>query len=285
MRLNSGILICNPIPLEHAIPQSEIEVVIQEAVRECEHLGIKGKDITPFLLRRVTVLSKGRSLPANIALIEDNARVGAEIAVALSSLSGGSGGIVPFPQRTEPSNNNHPAKDPADILVIGSMAVDLTCMLPHISTSPIKKLLHTSHPSEMSTSTGGVAYNVALAASYVSSGLVRLITAIGDDPEGSWLKEHAKTSELDVLSVPADAGTARYVAIHDRTGELITAAADMRIIEQVDDNDIQREIRRAKPKWLAFDGNLSPSTIKCILKETSEQKIKGIPYFLLTSHV
>jgi pseudouridine-5'-phosphate glycosidase/pseudouridine kinase len=124
----------------------------------------------------------------------------------------------------------------------------------------------------MHSSVGGVAHNVALATSYTSTNCVRLVTAIGDDPEGAWLRKYAQTSGLDVINVPSENGTARYVAIHDQEGGLVTAAADMRIVERLKDQDIRSEIRRGQPKWLAFDGNISQSTIKTILEETAQTK-------------
>jgi pseudouridylate synthase / pseudouridine kinase len=277
--LESGIAIFNPIPVEHAIPQVEMEIVIEAAIEDCKHQGITGKDITPFLLQRVMEATKGRSLSSNIALIKNNARVGAEIAVNLAYLENPSHFQ---PQNfesldgTPPCRNTAPSDTPgeahADILVIGSMAVDLTCTLPNVSSDSLE--LHTSHPAKMHTSAGGVAHNVALAASYASLSSVRLITALGSDPEGAWLREYAQNAALDVGFISGDTGTARYVAIHDKQGELVTAAADMRIIEGLHQSDLQREICRAKPKWIAFDGNLSSSSVKTILEECKSD-VKG----------
>lgn len=267
LKLESGICVFNPIPYEHAIPRDEMEVVITEAVRECEQQGITGKDITPFLLQRVANATKGRSLEANIGLIQDNARVGAKIAVTLAALENPSS-FQPPPPPSPPSQplKTEVANDaPVDIMVIGSMAVDLTCTLHNVTSDSLQ--LHTSLPSKIHTSAGGVAHNVALAASYTSSKSVRLVTALGSDPEGAWLREYAQDNGLDVGFVSGDGETARYVAIHDQEGELVTAAADMGIIEGIDEGELRREIQRGRPKWIAFDGNLSPSSIKVILEE------------------
>jgi len=155
-------------------------------------------------------------------------------------------------------------------MVIGSMAVDLTCTIQNVSSTSLQ--LHTSLPSKMHTSAGGVGHNVALAASYTSSKSVRLITALGSDPDGNWLREYAENTGMDVGFVAGgDKETARYVAMHDQAGELITAGADMSIIEGLNEGDLRREIQRARPKWLAFDGNLSPSSIKTILEEAGSE--------------
>lgn len=60
--------------------------------REAESLGIKGKDVTPFLLKRVNDRSKGESLKANIALVKNNAHKGAQLALAYAALKQGGGG-------------------------------------------------------------------------------------------------------------------------------------------------------------------------------------------------
>jgi len=79
----AGILVTNPIPTEAEIPREEIAVYIRAAVADAERAGIGGKALTPFLLDRILAASGGRSLGANIALVENNARLAAQIAVAL----------------------------------------------------------------------------------------------------------------------------------------------------------------------------------------------------------
>lgn len=82
MGLNGGLVIANPIPARYEIPAAEIDPVIREAVRAAEEQGIKGKDVTPFLLARLADKTAGRSLAANIELVRNNAAVAASIAVA-----------------------------------------------------------------------------------------------------------------------------------------------------------------------------------------------------------
>ncbi|KAG5881561.1 hypothetical protein JTB14_033066 [Gonioctena quinquepunctata] len=88
--LHSGMLFAVPIPEEHAIDFDTIESFIQKALRDATNRGIKGKDITPFLLSQIAELTGGRSLESNVALIKNNARVAADIAVALAKLRTGS---------------------------------------------------------------------------------------------------------------------------------------------------------------------------------------------------
>ena len=84
--LAGGQLVANPIPLEAEIAKQEIQPFIEAALAEAAAQGIAAKAVTPFLLQRIFELTEGRSLTANVALIRSNARLGAEIAVALAAL-------------------------------------------------------------------------------------------------------------------------------------------------------------------------------------------------------
>ena len=87
MNLNGGILISNPIPEEYSLPNEMINKYIDEAIKKANELGIKGKDITPFLLKTIKEATKGQSLEANIHLVFNNAYVGSLIAKELSKLN------------------------------------------------------------------------------------------------------------------------------------------------------------------------------------------------------
>jgi pseudouridine-5'-phosphate glycosidase len=82
--LSGAVVVANPIPEAAEIPAAEIEPVIAVALAEADRLGIRGKDITPFLLSEIVQATEGRSLQANIALVKNNAKVAAEIAVAFA---------------------------------------------------------------------------------------------------------------------------------------------------------------------------------------------------------
>jgi pseudouridylate synthase len=84
MQLNGGIVVANPIPQAAEIPAGEIGPTIAKAISEAVELGVHGKNVTPFLLARLAEITQGRSLTANIALVKNNARLAAEIAVAYS---------------------------------------------------------------------------------------------------------------------------------------------------------------------------------------------------------
>ncbi len=81
--LDAGLLVCAPIPGEHEVPAAQIEGAIAEALADADAAGVRGKDATPFLLARVSALTERRSQVANLALLENNARIAAAIARAV----------------------------------------------------------------------------------------------------------------------------------------------------------------------------------------------------------
>ncbi|MED3622866.1 pseudouridine-5'-phosphate glycosidase [Neobacillus thermocopriae] len=84
--LNGGVVIANPIPKEHAMEEKFINKIIESALKEAEERHMTGKDVTPFLLAKVKELTEGKSLEANIALVKNNAVLGAQLAVKFHSM-------------------------------------------------------------------------------------------------------------------------------------------------------------------------------------------------------
>ena len=83
-----GMLIANPIPAGDEIAAPIIDRAITQALAEMEKQGIGGKEATPYLLAKVAAITGGDSLKANMALIRNNARLAAELAVAFAALAG-----------------------------------------------------------------------------------------------------------------------------------------------------------------------------------------------------
>ncbi len=84
--LQGGILIGNPVPEKYALDNTVMEGVIQQALAAADAAGVRGKDITPFLLAKVKELTGGESFETNVALALNNARVAARIAAALANM-------------------------------------------------------------------------------------------------------------------------------------------------------------------------------------------------------
>jgi pseudouridine-5'-phosphate glycosidase len=83
MGFNSAVLVANPPPVEHALSPDAVDGAIQQALDEAQARGLRGQGVTPFLLMRVSELTGGDSLRANLALLLNNARLAAQIACAL----------------------------------------------------------------------------------------------------------------------------------------------------------------------------------------------------------
>lgn len=84
--MKTGVLFASPVPRESALPRAEIDAFIAAALQAAEKAGVRGKDVTPFLLQDVARLSGGKTLKANIALLVANAALAGQIAVSYHAL-------------------------------------------------------------------------------------------------------------------------------------------------------------------------------------------------------
>jgi len=82
--MHNGLLVCVPVPAEAELPVAVVEPAIEQALSEAETRGVRGKALTPFLLARVSELTGEASMRTNLALLENNAHVAAQIALALA---------------------------------------------------------------------------------------------------------------------------------------------------------------------------------------------------------
>lgn len=80
---HGGVLIANPVPADVEIPADEMSAYITQAQQEADAAGIAGKAVTPWLLNRIFEITDGKSLQTNIALVKNNAKLAAQIAVGL----------------------------------------------------------------------------------------------------------------------------------------------------------------------------------------------------------
>ncbi len=86
LSMKGSMVIANPIPIEYAMDSSYINNAIDDAILEADKLGIKGKETTPYLLDKIQKLTEGKSLQANIQLVYNNVKLGAQIASELCKL-------------------------------------------------------------------------------------------------------------------------------------------------------------------------------------------------------
>jgi pseudouridine-5'-phosphate glycosidase len=89
--LTGGMVIANPIPASHGIERATMERMVEDAAADAEAEGVRGKDVTPYLLDKLGELTAGKSLEANAALLKNNAAVAAQIAVAFAALTPATG--------------------------------------------------------------------------------------------------------------------------------------------------------------------------------------------------
>jgi pseudouridine-5'-phosphate glycosidase/pseudouridine kinase len=162
--------------------------------------------------------------------------------------------------------------DKADVLVAGSLAIDLSCdYTPFASESDkITPVPQTSNPAVIGQSLGGVGHNVAIASHYLGSSVL-FCSVVGDDLSGraalSTLKEEGlPTAGVQILPASSGARTAQYVAINDAKRDLVVAMADMGIMELPEhvldfDEFWEPLIRRTQPQWVVVDANWSPAVL------------------------
>ena len=86
LNINGGAVIANPVPIDDEMDNDKINSAIKDAISVCNAKGIKGKEVTPFLLSKIKDITGGDSLKTNIALVKNNAALAAKIAVCLSRL-------------------------------------------------------------------------------------------------------------------------------------------------------------------------------------------------------
>ncbi|KAJ8130346.1 hypothetical protein O1611_g3286 [Lasiodiplodia mahajangana] len=298
LNIETGLLFANPIPEEYAIPGDEMATIIEQAVRESDEQGVHGSANTPFILMRIRELTNERSLPANKALIQSNVERAAKVAKAASRLisEGPSAANTPVKQWAgieTPNNIAAPiekvttvteATSQADILVAGSVAVDLSCDYTGVISleDPIPQL-HTSNPSHISQSIGGVGRNVALAAHRVNKHTkVRLCSMVGRDFAGSTVLASLESCGMDTsciqrLSHDEHPGsrTAQYVSVNDANKHLVLAMADMDIFtNRPFSSTWASTIKSAKPKWLVVDANWKDHDIRSWMQAGKQNEAK-----------
>jgi sugar/nucleoside kinase (ribokinase family) len=290
--LPNGMLVAVPnrdAPADGAL----VEAAIQTAVREAAAAtGITGRDVTPFILRRVNELTHGASLRCNLALVKQNARVGAEIAIEmarqLQSSSSSSSSKHPHQPRirvpgsfsigTTESTGGGTSTSTAtgttvqhqlrsDVIVIGGAIIDV---MARPTNGPL--LPATSNPAICSESDGGVARNVAETLGRLGSRPL-FYSAVGDDPAGRSLidrlqRECGVIAPDRTVSIVPHANTARYVAVMDHDGDLQVACADVAVLDHIqlllpDDETL------AAAQFLVLDANLPKQVIAQLAQQAN----------------
>lgn len=245
--LHSGILLAVPIPEEHAATGQQIEDAIQTAVSEASSKGVTGRDVTPYVLQRVNVLTKGKSLQANIALIHNNAKVGSKIACALSKHKVKASFKEDFKTQSTKGQKT---------IVIGGINVDL------IAKGTTKKLLFgQTNPGSVCQSFGGVGRNIADCLSRLGHKPL-FISAVGKDSHSDAVLNYCKHMDTSAIAKLDDQKTATYCAVISQSGELSLGLGDMDIHQRIQEQYVsQYEDQIASASLVVLDGNIPVSTI------------------------
>ncbi|PWA28499.1 hypothetical protein CCH79_00016317 [Gambusia affinis] len=230
--LQSGLLIAVPIPEEHAAAGHQIQEAVQTAVTAVSSEGITGRDVTPFILQKVNELTQGKSLQANIALIHNNAKVGSQIACALSKQ---------MSEKRLKSQAQHPGKPPNDSEVFGQ-----------------------TNPGSVCQSFGGVGRNIADSLSRLEKTPL-FISATGADANSDAVFNHCKHLNTSGVARLEKQNTATYCAVINDNGELSLGLGDMDIHQQITEHYVsQFEKQISSATLVCLDGNIPVSTINYV---------------------
>jgi len=220
--LSHGMLVAVPPPNSAG---ESIEQAIQAALQQANEQGLTGQAVTPFILKKVAETTGGDSLRCNISLVQHNAEIGSEIAVAIAEQKNATAvGVIadPIPDLPRPSR----------IIVMGGAALDIVA-----KPTSGELLLGTSNPATCSESDGGVARNIAEVLGRLGSSPL-LYSAVGKDDRGQALKRRLEEygildSEMTVRSAEGS-NTATYLAILEGgTYDLHTACADWAVMNEI----------------------------------------------------
>uniref|UniRef100_A0A3B4E9D4 Carbohydrate kinase PfkB domain-containing protein n=1 Tax=Pygocentrus nattereri TaxID=42514 RepID=A0A3B4E9D4_PYGNA len=231
--LESGVLLAVPIPEEHAAAGQQIDYAIQVAVDEARLKGIGGRDVTPFILQRVSELTEGQSLQANIALIHNNAKVGSQIACALSEYM-----KKPSVQTPVLKWNNFLIENCLYVYQFGQ-----------------------TNPGSVCQSFGGVGRNIADCLSRLGHKPL-FISAVGTDSHSDAMLNYCEHMNTSAVARLQGQRTATYCAVITESGELSLGLGDMDIHQQIKEQYVsQYEEQLRSASLVVLDGNIPVSTI------------------------
>ncbi|XP_011311477.1 pseudouridine-metabolizing bifunctional protein C1861.05 [Fopius arisanus] len=249
--INSGLVFAVPIPQSGAIDPVEIERYIERALKEAEENNIRGKAVTPYLLRRLNEFTGGKSLAANKILIENNAAVAAEISLHLSRLRGKSSGNC----------GARGAEVIGSPIVIGGAVKDTVLQCEEISL----KFDGRTHKGKSRKTNGGVGRNIAAALDALGVEGTKLLSTVGDDDAGRGIILELQAAGSTVKTLQGQT-TAGYTAVVDSAGECRFAVGEMDIFDSIDVSLVEENRSSLEEAQLIIlDGNPPLQTIHQVI--------------------
>ncbi|XP_009820713.2 uncharacterized protein LOC104265083 [Gavia stellata] len=258
--LSSGVLIAVPCPQERAASGEVIEEAIQQALSEARSKGITGKELTPFMLQKLNELTDGKSLDSNLALIQNNARVGSCIAVALSKL-----------QKARRKGNLPRREDttPPQPVVIGGINVDF------IAKAQNRVILvgGQTNAGRVRRTFGGVGRNLADCLSRLGQTPL-FLSAMGKDEHSESILHYCHHMNMSAVLQLEGKNTATYCAVITSAGELSVGLGDMDIHHQITEQYVsQFKENLCQAPLVCIDGNVPLSTIQYVCQLAREHQL------------
>ncbi|XP_076662445.1 uncharacterized protein LOC143365797 isoform X2 [Halictus rubicundus] len=258
--LRTGLLFVVPIPEQHALDPKEMESAIRKALEAAKCKGITGKNVTPYLLEELNQITYGRSLQANMALIENNASIAAEIAVNFAEKY----------QRCWNSSALHcllkPKENP---VVIGGAIMDTILQVKE----PMIRDDGRTHAGRSRECCGGVGRNIANALINLGLNATRLISVVGNDQPGEAIIKSLGDGGWTVEQL-SNMTTARCTVIIDCKGECHFGIGEMDIFASIGPDVVKKHRAHVEnASFIVLDGNLPLNTLKYILDLATDSKI------------
>ncbi|KAG9035428.1 hypothetical protein FRB95_011293 [Tulasnella sp. JGI-2019a] len=282
--LSSGQLFAVPIPEEHEEAGKRIQAFVDRAVAESEANGMSrtGKDATPWLLNRVRELTGGESVKNNIALVENTALVGGQIAVELAKMSRGSTQTHITVSENEPPvlasvTIQSEAKLSPRLIIMGASAVDITSRLTQSAVA-------STSPGTVTLTSGGVGRNMAEAAHrhrspFTTHTATTLITVLGDDLLAGTVRTELDKFGIDLKTLrireaPEPVRTPVCSLLLEGDGSLVGGVADFDAVRDVRAEEAIQALEElfgshvhgARKPLVAIDANFSDDVIKAVLQ-------------------
>ncbi|XP_052644856.1 LOW QUALITY PROTEIN: uncharacterized protein LOC128142667 [Harpia harpyja] len=258
--LSSGVLIAVPCPQERAASGQVIEEAIQQALSKARSKGITGKELTPFMLQKLNELTDGKSLDSNLALIQNNARVGSCIAVALSKL-----------QKARRKGKLPQRKDttPPQPVVIGGINVDFIAK----AQNPVILGGGQTNAGRVRRTFGGVGRNLADCLSRLGRTPL-FLSAVGKDEHSESILHYCHHMDMSAVLQLEGKSTATYCAVITSAGELSVGLGDMNIHQQITEQYVsQFKQNLCQAPLVCIDGNVPLSTIQYVCQLAREHQL------------
>lgn len=259
--LDTGMLFAVPIPADKAADSSVIKKGIEQALREADEQKIGGALITPFMLKRVNELTGGESAASNVALIKNNAVIGARISVALSQMK----------KQQKPQPQQKSSSGPARITIVGGAAVDI------ISQAAVGEGLN-SQMGKITMAPGGSTRNAAECLARLGlHNETMFISGIGTDSKNAIIRNSLSEVGLSLagLYVNPNHLTAAYNAMLSENGDMFCGVSDMEVLEFIDEAHLM-SFNFPKSEIVLIDSNVGLKTLGFVINNV--QNVKHVIY-------